>query len=154
MPVEVVEYATISSITSLSLFPLKLPPILCDTQTLNEQRYIARTLLLYSRIVLLGNDGIECPFLCKPKDDLRKDARMMEFTAMINRLLSKNPESRRRKLYIRTFAVISLTEDCVLENELVFRLLAASFCHFDQLLCTDHVECCFGSLSLSLLCQI
>jgi len=60
----------------------------------------------------LGSDGIERPFLCKPKDDLRKDARMMEFTAMINRLLSKYPESRRRKLYIRTFAVIPLTEDC------------------------------------------
>ncbi|KAA8546139.1 hypothetical protein F0562_020967 [Nyssa sinensis] len=64
------------------------------------------------KIVLLGSDGIERPFLCKPKDDLRKDARMMEFNAMINRLLSKCPESRRRKLYIRTFAVIPLTEDC------------------------------------------
>ncbi|KAF8405476.1 hypothetical protein HHK36_010382 [Tetracentron sinense] len=63
-------------------------------------------------VVFLGSDGIERPFLCKPKDDLRKDARMMEFTAMINRLLSKYPESRRRKLYIRTFAVIPLTEDC------------------------------------------
>lgn len=31
---------------------------------------------------------------------------------MINRLLSKEPKSRRRKLYIRTFAVIPLTEDC------------------------------------------
>lgn len=67
---------------------------------------------LYIQIILLGNDGIEYPFLCKPKDDLRKDARMMEFTAMINRLLSKYPESRRRKLYIRTFAVAPLTEDC------------------------------------------
>ncbi|MED6179823.1 hypothetical protein PIB30_004467 [Stylosanthes scabra] len=64
------------------------------------------------KIILLGSDGLERPFLCKPKDDLRKDARMMEFTAMINRLLSKYPESRRRKLYIRTFAVIPLTEDC------------------------------------------
>lgn len=60
----------------------------------------------------MGSDGIERPFLCKPKDDLRKDARMMEFNAMINRLLSKSPESRRRKLYVRTFAVIPLTEDC------------------------------------------
>lgn len=68
--------------------------------------------VLFLQIVLLGSDGIEHPFLCKPKDDLRKDARMMEFTAMINRLLSKYPESRRRKLYIRTFAVIPLTEDC------------------------------------------
>ncbi|TXG46344.1 hypothetical protein EZV62_028157 [Acer yangbiense] len=104
------------------------------------------------KIVLLGNDGIECPFLCKPKDDLRKDARMMEFTAMINRLLSKNPENRRRKLYIRTFAVISLTEDCVLENELVFRLLAASFCHFDQLLCTDHSNLFSRKSLIKLIC--
>ncbi|KAM3695689.1 hypothetical protein ACB098_07G152600 [Castanea mollissima] len=36
------------------------------------------------KIVLLGSDGSQCPFLCKPKDDLRKDARMMEFTAIIN----------------------------------------------------------------------
>lgn len=64
------------------------------------------------KIILLGSDGIERPFLCKPKDDLRKDARMMEFNAMVNRLLCKCSESRRRKLYIRTFAVIPLTEDC------------------------------------------
>ncbi|XP_021753008.1 serine/threonine-protein kinase ATR-like isoform X1 [Chenopodium quinoa] len=64
------------------------------------------------KVVLVGSDGIERAFLCKPKDDLRKDARMMEFNAMINRLLSKCAESRRRKLYIRTFAVIPLTEDC------------------------------------------
>ncbi|BAF20530.1 Os06g0724700, partial [Oryza sativa Japonica Group] len=64
------------------------------------------------KVVFIGSDGISRPFLCKPKDDLRKDSRMMEFNAMINRLLSKVPESRRRKLYIRTFAVVPLTEDC------------------------------------------
>nr|XP_043624485.1 serine/threonine-protein kinase ATR [Erigeron canadensis] len=64
------------------------------------------------KIILLGSDGVKRPFLCKPKDDLRKDARMMEFNTMINRLLSKSPESRRRKLYVRTFSVIPLTEDC------------------------------------------
>ncbi|TVU07548.1 hypothetical protein EJB05_40909, partial [Eragrostis curvula] len=64
------------------------------------------------KVVFLGSDGVARPFLCKPKDDLRKDSRMMEFNAMINRLLSKVPESRRRKLYIRTFAVVPLTEDC------------------------------------------
>ena len=51
-------------------------------------------------------------FLAKPKDDLRKDSRMMEFNCVLNRLLSKDPASRRRDLYIRTFAVIPLTEDC------------------------------------------
>ncbi|KAK8624063.1 hypothetical protein V6N13_065420, partial [Hibiscus sabdariffa] len=77
-----------------------------------DEAEILSSLQRPKKIVLLGSDGIERPFLCKPKDDLRKDARMMEFTAMINRLLSKYPESRRRKLYIRTFAVIPLTEDC------------------------------------------
>ncbi|KAJ8766984.1 hypothetical protein K2173_012493 [Erythroxylum novogranatense] len=79
---------------------------------ISDEAEILSSLQRPKKIVLLGSDGIERPFLCKPKDDLRKDARMMEFTAMINRLLSKYPESRRRKLYIRTFAVIPLTEDC------------------------------------------
>ncbi|XP_058072546.1 serine/threonine-protein kinase ATR isoform X2 [Magnolia sinica] len=77
-----------------------------------DEAEILTSLQRPKKVVFLGSDGIEHPFLCKPKDDLRKDARMMEFTAMINRLLSKYPESRRRKLYIRTFAVIPLTEDC------------------------------------------
>lgn len=65
------------------------------------------------QVVFLGSDGVARPFLCKPKDGLRKDARVMEFNAVINRLLSKVPESRRRrKLYIRTLAVVPLTEDC------------------------------------------
>ncbi|KAF3434772.1 hypothetical protein FNV43_RR21858 [Rhamnella rubrinervis] len=47
MPVEVIGSSAISSITSLSLVPLNLPPLVCDTQALNENR--AKTLLLYSR---------------------------------------------------------------------------------------------------------
>ncbi|KAJ4962511.1 hypothetical protein NE237_022450 [Protea cynaroides] len=77
-----------------------------------DEAEILSSLQRPKKVIFLGSDGVERPFLCKPKDDLRKDARMMEFTAMINRLLSKYPESRRRKLYIRTFAVIPLTEDC------------------------------------------
>ncbi|GMH13512.1 hypothetical protein Nepgr_015353 [Nepenthes gracilis] len=77
-----------------------------------DEAEILSSLQRPKKIILLGSDGVERPFLCKPKDDLRKDARMMEFNGMINRLLSKCPESRHRKLYIRTFAVIPLTEDC------------------------------------------
>ncbi|KAM7257739.1 hypothetical protein ACFE04_013480 [Oxalis oulophora] len=79
---------------------------------IGDEAEVLSSLQQPKKIVLMGSDGVERAFLCKPKDDLRKDARMMEFTAMINRLLSKYPESRRRKLYIRTFAVIPLTEDC------------------------------------------
>lgn len=77
-----------------------------------DEAEILSSLQRPKKVVLVGSDGIERAFLCKPKDDLRKDARMMEFNATINRLLSKCAESRRRKLYIRTFAVIPLTEDC------------------------------------------
>jgi serine/threonine-protein kinase ATR len=53
------------------------------------------------KITMIGSDGQEYLFLCKPKDDLRKDCRMMEFNTMINKLLKKHPETRRRKLRTR-----------------------------------------------------
>ncbi|WVZ78438.1 hypothetical protein U9M48_026147, partial [Paspalum notatum var. saurae] len=77
-----------------------------------DEAEILSSLQKPKKVIFLGSDGVARPFLCKPKDDLRKDSRMMEFNAMINHLLSKVPESRRRKLYIRTFAVVPLTEDC------------------------------------------
>ena len=40
-------------------------------------------------------------FLAKPKDDLRKDHRMMEVAGVINRLFAREPSSRRRNLYLR-----------------------------------------------------
>ncbi|MCL7051841.1 hypothetical protein MKW94_026365 [Papaver nudicaule] len=79
---------------------------------IGDEAEILSSLQRPKKVIFIGSDGVERPFLCKPKDDLRKDARMMEFVSMINRLLAKYPESRRRKLYIRTFAVIPLTEDC------------------------------------------
>jgi len=64
------------------------------------------------KIAFMGSDGREYPFLLKPKDDLRKDARMMDLYSMLNRFLKADPESRRRNLVIRTYAVIPITEEC------------------------------------------
>ncbi|EGG02755.1 uncharacterized protein MELLADRAFT_22295, partial [Melampsora larici-populina 98AG31] len=64
------------------------------------------------KISIRGSDGKDYPFLCKPKDDLRKDARLMEFNSMINKLLKKDSESRKRNLHIRTYAVVVLNEEC------------------------------------------
>ena len=50
------------------------------------------------KFTAVGDDGQEYSFLCKPKDDLRKDARLMEFNSVINKLLKKNSESRKRHL--------------------------------------------------------
>ncbi|KAG7381210.1 multidrug-resistance type transporter aminotriazole resistance [Phytophthora pseudosyringae] len=65
------------------------------------------------RIEVLGTDGQLYPFLCKREKtgDLRKDARMMEFNSMINKLLQKDREGRKRKLRLRTYAVVCLNEE-------------------------------------------
>lgn len=65
------------------------------------------------RIEVLGSDGRLYPFLCKREKtgDLRKDARMMEFNNMINKLLQKDGDGRRRKLRLRTYAVVCLNEE-------------------------------------------
>ena len=53
-------------------------------------------------------------FLCKQErsGDLRKDARMMEFNGILNRLFQRDAEGRRRKLRLRTYAVVCLNEEC------------------------------------------
>lgn len=50
------------------------------------------------KIKITGSDGKVYIFLGKPKDDLRKDARLMDFNSIINKLLRTNSESRRRQL--------------------------------------------------------
>lgn len=64
------------------------------------------------KIGIRGSDGKSYIFLCKPKDDLRRDSRVMEFNSLINKLLKKDVESRRRQLKIRTYAVVPLNEEC------------------------------------------
>ena len=64
------------------------------------------------RISIRGSDGRIYALLCKPKDDLRKDQRLMEFNNMINRALKKDAESSKRRLYIKTYAVTPLNEEC------------------------------------------
>lgn len=64
------------------------------------------------KITIKGSDGQQYSFLCKPKDDLRKDARLMEFNAMINQLLATNPKTQKQGLKIRTYAVVPLNEEC------------------------------------------
>lgn len=64
------------------------------------------------KISIRGSDGRVYSLLCKPKDDLRKDQRLMEFNAMINRSLKRDAECSKRRLYIRTYAVTPLNEEC------------------------------------------
>ncbi|KAI1816156.1 phosphatidylinositol 3 [Poronia punctata] len=64
------------------------------------------------KLTARGSNGVNYGLLIKPKDDLRTDQRLMEFNAMINRSLKRDAESSRRQLYIRTYAVTPLNEEC------------------------------------------
>lgn len=57
-----------------------------------------RSLARPRKLTIQGSDGQIYMFLGKPRDDLRKDARLMDFNAIINKLLKSNSESRRRQL--------------------------------------------------------
>lgn len=59
------------------------------------------------KITVFGSDGKSYAFLCKPKDDLRKDARLMEFNSMIIKLLKKDSESRKRGLCRNTLSLVN-----------------------------------------------
>jgi serine/threonine-protein kinase ATR len=84
------------------------------------------------KVTIHGSDGQTYAFLGKPKDDLRKDARLMDFNSIINKILNMNSDSRRRQLRtpyvlhatmawpfitahhtdIRTYGVVTLNEEC------------------------------------------
>ena len=53
------------------------------------------------QVDMIGSDGRMYRFLAKPKDDLRKDNRMMEVASILNGLFAKDPASRRRNLLLR-----------------------------------------------------
>ncbi|TBU47261.1 hypothetical protein BD309DRAFT_856414 [Dichomitus squalens] len=63
------------------------------------------------KMSIMGSNGQVYTFLGK-KDDLRKDGRLMDFNAILNKLLRKDSASRRRQLNIRTYGVVSLNEEC------------------------------------------
>lgn len=64
----------------------------------DDQIVVMSSLQKPRKITVRGDDGKYYSFLCKPKDDLRKDARLMEFNAMIIKLLKKDSDARSRKL--------------------------------------------------------
>uniref|UniRef100_T1IWR0 Serine/threonine-protein kinase ATR n=1 Tax=Strigamia maritima TaxID=126957 RepID=T1IWR0_STRMM len=78
-----------------------------------EDRIICMpSLVKPKKISIRASDGKVYEMLCKPKDDLRKDCRLMEFNAIVNKALIRDPEARRRELHIRTYTVVPLNEEC------------------------------------------
>lgn len=63
-------------------------------------------------MTILGTDGHHYSIMCKPKEDLRQDSRLMELNALVNRLLRRDQDGRRRRLYVRTYNVVPFNEEC------------------------------------------
>lgn len=64
------------------------------------------------RVTLRGSDGNDYVIMMKPKDDLRRDFRLMEFNSVVKKYLHQNADARQRRLNIRTYAVVPLNEEC------------------------------------------
>nr|CAD7426912.1 unnamed protein product [Timema monikensis] len=79
---------------------------------MDEEVTILASLQKPRRFGFRGSDGKLHLMMGKPKDDLRKDFRMMEFHSIINKYLQKDPESRQRGLRICTYSVVPLNEEC------------------------------------------
>lgn len=80
-------------------------------QSFQDDVLVLSSLQRPKKVVVRGSDGKPYGLLCKPKDDLRKDQRLMEFNGVINRALKRDAESSKRRLYIKTYAVTPLSEE-------------------------------------------
>ncbi len=75
-----------------------------------------------TKFAFMCSDGKKVFFLLKPdvhqhspnrrdRDDYRKDAYMMDFCSLLNRLFERSPDGRSRELSLRTYAVIIVTQN-------------------------------------------
>ncbi|KAF2487961.1 hypothetical protein BDY17DRAFT_290011 [Neohortaea acidophila] len=80
-------------------------------QSFAEEVLVLNSLQRPRKLTVRGSDGKQYGLLCKPKDDLRKDRRLMEFNSIINRTLKRDAESSKRRLYVKTYAVTPLSEE-------------------------------------------
>ena len=69
-------------------------------------------------MTFIGSDGQRYSFLCKPKDDLRRDCRLGDFNNLLNKLFMRDPECRKRDLRIRTYKVRNLLLDKGCDNKI------------------------------------
>jgi len=101
-----------SSAPSSSLSPFQSNQMYI--RTFSDQVTVSHSKARPKVISLTTTCGRLIKFLCKQEKDgdLRKDAHMMEFNVVINRLLQEDPDGRRRRMRLRTFSVICLNEEC------------------------------------------
>lgn len=112
VPIESVLTATLPTLTDTVRGHKAFSRDVVTISSFLDEVLILSSLQKPRKLTARGSDGKNYGLLCKPKDDLRKDQRLMEFNSMINRSLKRDAESSRRQLYIKTYAVTPLNEEC------------------------------------------
>ncbi|KAF1744882.1 hypothetical protein MXB_1095, partial [Myxobolus squamalis] len=84
-------------------------PMIVD---INDRVDVLASLIRPKKIQIISSNGKKYSMLCKPKDDLRRDSRLMEFNSLVNKLLNKNAKARKRDLRICLYAVVPLNDEC------------------------------------------
>ncbi|ALC39342.1 mei-41 [Drosophila busckii] len=77
-----------------------------------DKLLVLRSAARPKKLTLRCSDGKDYDIMVKPKDDLRKDARLMEFNGLMKRYLHQDAGARQRRLHIRTYAVLPFNEEC------------------------------------------
>ena len=75
-------------------------------ESIGSKFEMLNSLVRPKKFTFIGSDKKSYIMLSKPDDDLRKDARLMEITNLVNVLLNKNYESHRRNLHINTYVFL------------------------------------------------
>ena len=86
------------------------PSGLVYIKSIDDEVAVMTSLVQPKKITFLGSDGRRYSFLAKPKDDLRRDSRLMDYSCLLNKLFKKDFKSRSRNLHIRTYCVIPTNE--------------------------------------------
>ncbi|XP_043278372.1 serine-protein kinase ATM [Venturia canescens] len=62
------------------------------------------------KVVCIGSDGLKRKELVKGQDDLRQDAVMQQVCTVMNNMLRTSKETKKRKLHIRTYKIVPLSQ--------------------------------------------
>ncbi|KAI6230300.1 Non-specific serine/threonine protein kinase [Aphelenchoides fujianensis] len=88
----------------------EITPDVITIQRIERKVHVMDTKEIPKRLDMRGSDGRLYSVLCKPHDDLGKDACFMDLVTMLNARLPSNKHTRNADLRIRTFGVLPLQE--------------------------------------------
>ncbi|KAI1392547.1 phosphatidyl inositol 3-kinase [Hypoxylon trugodes] len=112
VPIEACLTATLPTLTDNVRKHKAFSRDVIQVQAFLDEVLVLGSLAKPRKLTARGSNGVNYGLLIKPKDDLRTDQRLMEFNSMINRSLKRDAESSKRQLYIKTYAVTPLNEEC------------------------------------------